>query len=364
MATKKLPARSKVKAEDTWDLASLFASDAEWETAFTKWQKQIKKYEAFRGTLSDSPEQLAKCLKFDSKFDRQGERIGTYAFLKTAEDATNSDYQRMVGRYQNVGSEAAQAASFIRPEVLSLSAAKLKKYLASKPLAHFRLMLDRLTRYKPHTLTDGEEKLLAMQLEMAGAANEAFSQLTDSDMKFGEMKNEKGETIELGHSSYSAFLNSPKRAVRKQSFHQYHKVYAEHENTLAATLRGSIQRDVYYARARNFPSAREASLFNDNVPVAVYDNLIEAVHSKLPAVHRYLDVRRRKMKLKEIHQYDTYVPVLSELNVRTTWNKAVKQVVEALKPLGDDYCRVLADGMEKKTVVRSVSEQRQTERRL
>ena len=144
MATKKLPPRSKVKTADTWDLSSLFGSDEEWETAFGKWQKQIKKYAAFRGTLGDSPAQLAKLLKFDSKFDRQGERLGSYAFLKTAEDTANSTYQRMVGRYQNTASQAAQAASFIRPEILGLSATKLKKYLASKELAHFKLQLERL----------------------------------------------------------------------------------------------------------------------------------------------------------------------------------------------------------------------------
>ncbi|WP_442484516.1 oligoendopeptidase F [Aeoliella sp. SH292] len=347
MATKKLPPRSKVKVADTWDLGSLFASDDDWEAAFTKWQKQIKKYESFRGTLGDGPDALAKLLKFDSTFDQEGERLGTYAFLKTAEDTSNSTYQRMVGRYTNAASQAGQAASYIRPEILALSAAKLKQYLGSKELAHYKLMLERLVRFKPHTLTDNEEKLLAMQTEMAGAANQAFRQLTDADMKFGDLENEKGETIELGHSSFSAFLNSPKREVRKKAFHQYYSEFVDHQNTLAATLSGSIQRDVYYARARNFPSAREASLFADNVPVAVYDSLIDAVHSKLPAVHKYLDVRRRKMKLKDIHHYDTYVPILSELNVTHTWDQAVKKVVESLEPLGDEYCRVLADGLSK-----------------
>ncbi|MCO6046501.1 oligoendopeptidase F [Aeoliella sp. ICT_H6.2] len=345
MATKKLPLRSKVKTADTWDLSTLFASDEEWETAFTKWQKQIQKYEKFRGTLGDGPAQLAKLLKFDSKFDQEGERIGTYAHLKTTEDSTNSTYQRMLGRFMNAASNAGQAASFIRPEILSLSAAKLKKYLAAKELAHFKLSLERLVRYKPHTLTDNEEKLLAMQAEMAQAAGQAFRQLTDADMKFGDLKNEKGETIELGHSSFSAFLNSPKRDVRKKAFHQFYAEFADHENTLAATLSGSIQRDVYNARVRNFTSAREASLFVDDVPVSVYDNLINAVHSKLPAVYKYFDVRRRKMKLKDIHHYDTYVPILSELNVTHTWNQAVKKVVESLAPLGDEYCSVLADGL-------------------
>ncbi len=345
MATKKLPPRSKVKASDTWDLSSLFESDEAWEAAFAKWQKQIKKYETFRGTLGDGAAQLAKLLKFDSKFDRQGERLGSYAFLKAAEDTANGAYQRMIGRYQNAASQAGQAASYVRPEILALSQAKLKKYRAAKELAHFKLQLERLVRYKPHTLSDSEEKLMAMQTEMAQSAGQAFRQLTDADMKFGDLKNEKGDMVELGHSSFSAFLNSPKRTVRKAAFHQYYAEFVDHENTLATTLEGSIQRDVYYAKARNYPSARESSLFADNVPVSVYDSLIDAVHSKLPAVYKYLDVRRRKMKLKDIHHYDTYVPILSELNVRHTWDQAVKKVVASLEPLGDEYCRVLSDGL-------------------
>jgi oligoendopeptidase F len=345
MATKKLLPRSKVKAQDCWDLGSLFTSDAEWELAFDKWQKQIKKYAKFKGTLGDGPEALAKLLAFDNKFDEEGERIGTYAYLKGAEDTANSDYQRMIGRYMNAASQASQEASYIRPEILALSEAKLKKYLADKSLAPYQLQLERLIRYKPHTLSDKEEKLLAMQTEMAQAASQAFRQLNDADLKFGELENEKGERIELGHSSFSAFLNSPKREVRKKAFHQYYAEFADHENTLAATLSGSVQRDVYYAKVRGFNSAREASLFADNVPVSVYDNLIKAVHNKLPAVHKYLDVRRRKMKLKDIHHYDTYVPILSELNKRHTWDQAVKVVVESLAPLGSEYCSALEEGL-------------------
>ncbi len=345
MATKKLLPRSKVKAQDCWDLGSLFTSDAEWELAFDKWQKQIKKYAKFKGTLGDGPEAVAKLLAFDNKFDEEGERIGTYAYLKGAEDTANSDAQRMIGRYMNAASQASQEASYIRPEILALSDAKLKKYLGDKSLANHKLSLERLIRYKPHTLSDREEMLLAMQTEMAQAASQAFRQLNDADLKFGELENEKGERIELGHSSFSAFLNSPQRDVRKKAFHQYYAEFADHENTLAATLSGSVQQDVYYAKVRGFNSAREASLFADNVPVAVYDNLIKAVHGRLPAVHRYLDVRRRKMKLKEIHHYDTYVPILSELNKRHTWDQGVKVVIDALEPLGTEYCAALAEGL-------------------
>lgn len=343
--TKKLLTRAQVKAEDTWDLGSLCKNDAEWERAFVAWEKQIPQYAKFRGTLGDGPAALAKCLTFDSDFDRTAERLGTYAHLKTAEDMAASDYQRMMGRFEHAATKAAEASSYIRPEILALSAKKLAEYVEAKPLQRFRLQLQRLTRYKPHTLAEGEEKLLAMQSEMAGAASRIFRQLTDADMKFGMCRNEKGELVELSHSSFASFLRSPSRAVRKRAFHQYYEQFQGHENSLAASYSSSVQKDVYYAKARNYPSAREASLFHDNVPVEVYDNLIAAVRGKLPAVYRYFELRRKKMRLRDIHHYDTYVPILSELDTRHTWKQAVDVVLTSLEPLGDEYCKVLAEGL-------------------
>jgi len=180
---------------------------------------------------------------------------------------------------------------------------------------------------------------------MATTANQVSRQLNNADLKFGTIKNDRGETVELSHVSFSALLHSPRRSIREAAFHQYYEQFSAHENTLAATLAGSIQRDVYYARARSYPSALAAALFPDNVPQTVYDNLIAAVRRNLPALHHYYDLRRRKMKLKDIHHYDTYVPILSELESRHTWNEAVQVVVEALEPLGADYCGALERGL-------------------
>ena len=342
---KKLPPRSAVKPSDCWDLASLFKSDGQWETAFKKWEAEIPRYTQFAGRLGESAATLAACLDFDLKLDRAGERLGTYAHLKTAEDQANSAYQRMLGRYQHAASNAAQAGSYIRPEIMAIPAAKMKKFLAAPQLAPHRLTLERLLRYKPHTLGKSEEKLLAMQSQMAETANQVFRQLNDADLKFGALKNEKGETVELSLASYSVFMRSPKRSVRAAAFHQLYDQYQAHEHTLAATLSGSMQRDVYYAKAREFPSARESALFADNVPLAVYDNLIEAVHRHLPALYRYYELRRQKMRLVDVHHYDTYVPILSDLDVKHTWNQAVKLVVESLEPLGSDYCGALERGL-------------------
>jgi oligoendopeptidase F len=342
---KRVLPRSQVNAADTWDLARLFPHDDAWEKAFLAWEKRIAGYRRFQGTLGESADALAACLKFDEEFDRNGERLGTYAFLKTAEDTAAGEYQRMHGRYMNAVGRAAEASSFIRPEILAIPRARMSQLLAETSLARYRLLLERLLRFKPHTLSKKEEVLLAMQTEMAQAAGQVFRQLNDADMTFGAIRSEKGKTIELTHATFSTLLHSPVRRVRKAAFHQYYQRYAEHRHTLTAALNGSVQRDIYYARARNYPSALEAALFPDRVPVSVYDNLIDAVHRRLPTVYRYYDVRRRKMRISDIHHYDTYVPILADLQTQRTWDQAVATVLAALEPLGSDYCGALARGL-------------------
>lgn len=342
---KAVPPRSKIKPGDTWNLASLFADDAAWQRAFAHWQKCIGRYERFRGKLGQDARTLAGCLKFDSDFDRAGERLGVYAMLRLAEDSTQSAAQRMYGLYQHAAMRAAEAASYIRPEILALPASRLKQLLAAAELRPFRLVLERLLREKPHTLSRREERLLAMQAEMAQAPGQIFRRLLDADMRFGTVKNEQGVTIELSHATFSSLLHSPARRVRRAAFKQYYRQIAAHQHTLAAALAGSIQRDIYYARARNFPSALQAALFPDQVPQAVYDNLIATVHRHLPALHAYYDLRRRKMRLRRLHHYDTYVPILAGLRQRHTWNQAVDTIIAALEPLGEEYCGVLEKGL-------------------
>ncbi len=342
---KTLPPRSKVKAADTWNLAAMFKTDAEWETTFTKWESQIPGYDKFKGHLGDSAEMLAACLQFDAALDRAAEKLGVYAFLKTSEDQANSDYQRMKGRYQHVATKASESASFIRPELMSIPKTKMDAFLEARELAEWRIVLDRILRYRPHTLGDKEEHLLAMQGQMSEASNQIFRQLNDADLKWPSIRDEKKQLVELGHSSFSAFLHSPSRVVRKKAFHTYYTQYEAHKNTIAAALDGSVKRDAYYAKARNFPSTVESALFADRVPMSVYDNLIASVHANLPALYRYYDVRRRALKLKDIHHYDVYVPIFSDVSKKTTWDQAVKVIIEATKPLGDEYTRELQRGL-------------------
>jgi len=342
---RKLPPRDKVAASDCWDLGSLFSSDAAWEKAFKIWQGKIDRFQSFRGTLNKSAERLVACLDFDRDFDRAGERLGYYAHLKTAEDSTNTNYQAMFGRYLNVASRAEQAASYIRPEIMAIPTGRLATYLKRKALQPWKLAVERMVRYRPHTLGAEEEQLLAMQSEMAQTAWNAFNQLHNSDMRFGVVRDEKGTPIELSHGNLSRFFESPKRPVRRAAYHMYYEKFSQYEHTLAATLTGSIQTGVYYAKARNHPSARQAALFPDRVPIEVYDNLLETVDQHLPALHKYYELRNRRLRLKKFSLYDQYASLVPQANVRHNWQQAVDIILEALQPLGKKYNRVLRNGL-------------------
>jgi len=345
MSTATLPDRKDVPVEDTWDLSSLYSSQEQWESDFAKLDSMIAGFEKYRGQLGSSVETLAAALDFDSSFDRLAERLGTFAFLKTTEDQGNSDFQAMKSRFQNLSMRASQAASYMRPELLAIDESTMALFMADPQLSLYRLQLDRLLRFRPHTLTDREERLLAMQGEMSSAANNAFRQLNDADLRFGFVDDHEGRQIELSHATFAQLLISPSRDVRRTAFTQYYKQFSDHENTLAATLTGSIHRDVYYAKARNYQSSLEASLFPDNVPTDVYNSLISSVRASLPAVHQYFDVRRRKMKLDDLHHYDTYVPILSGIKKHHTWDQAVEVILTSLEPLGSEYVGVLSEGL-------------------
>jgi len=339
-----MPTRTEVATEDTWNLSELFPDDAAWERTFTQYQEAVPGYTRCRGTRGEVAEALAACLKFDSDRDRRGDRVGTYAMLRETEDVANSTYQGFKSRYIAAATKAMELGSYLRPEILALSDETLQAYLAHPALADRRKLLERLVRTKPHTLSDKEERLLAMQMNCTQTPREVFNSLTNADMTFGKIALD-GTEIDLSHGSYSRCLESPDRAVRMQAFRQYYAEYEAHANTLAATLGGSVKQDVYQAAVRNYPSAREAALHPDHVPVTVYDNLIAAVRKNLPAVHKYYAIRQRAMKLESLHFYDTYTPILAGFRKNTPWNDAVDVVLESLAPLGKEYTGTLADGL-------------------
>lgn len=344
-AAGRVPSRAEVPLEHTWDLSSLFADDEAWERAFSQWQAQFAEYDRFRGQLGRDASTLADCLRWDSSVDRMSERLGAYAYLKAAEDLTNNTYQRMLGRYRAAVAQAGERSSFIRPEILAIPPSRMKRFLQDPVLAPYRLLLERLLRYRPYTLSEKEERLLAMQADMASAVPRSFRQLHDADMKFGFVRDERGRRVELTNSTFMQLLQSPNRDVRRTAFHQYYSQFVAHKHVLASLLYGSIQSDVYYAKVRGYSSALAQALFADDIPLSVYDQLIAAVREHLPALHQYYELRRRVMRLKKIHHYDTYAPLLAKWQRSLNWDQAVETVLEAVGPLGDEYVRVLRDGL-------------------
>ncbi len=343
--TKTLPPRTKVKPADTWDLSPLFSGDARWHAAYKKLEKMVPGYRKFRGKLGQSAKMVRACFDFDVEFEKLGEVIGSYAFLKQSEDVSNSTYSGMVQQFTFLSTRASEEASYIAPELQALPKKKLDAYLRAPELKPYRLSLERLVRFKPHVLSEREERLLAMQGQVAGSASRIFSQLSDADLKFGTVKDETGTEVELSQGSFRVFLESRKRSVREEAFTKFYAELDDHKNTLATSLGASVLQDVYVARARNYPSALEAALFPDNVPVDVYTNLIKTVRANIETVHRYLALRKRVLKLKEIHHYDTYCPLVDLPKTNITYEKASAQVSEAVLPLGEDYAATLREGL-------------------
>ncbi len=346
MSKRKAPvARSQVAPGDTWDLTRIFMTDTAWERAFARLQKRLPEIESFRGTLGRSAKQLRCALDFSNELGLLLEKAGAYVQLKYSEDIANPEYQAKVARFSFLATRVSEASSYINPEIQSIPRAKMTTFLKDPQLREYRFLLECLLRYRPHILTPSEERLLAMQGETAETPSRVFDQLSDADMKFGEVVDEHGTRVELTQSSFRALLESPKRTVRKEAFHKYYAVVEGHGNTLAAALCGSVHQDIYHARARNYPSSLEAALFGDKMPVAVYDALIAAVHEALPTVHRYLALRRRVLRLKELRFYDTYVPIVQNMQRDIPYSQAVDLCCEAMAPLGDAYVTTMRRGL-------------------
>lgn len=336
--------RKDVPASDKWNLESLFKSPEDWEDGLKKLEGMIPEITSFKGTLGGGAAQLRSCLDFFNDLEILEERLGYYAMLRKEEDVSDSGSMGRFSRYMSVATKSGAQASFLKPEIQALPDEVLDSYMKDPVLADFRISLERLIRYKPHILSEKEENLLAMQAESAGTARKAFSALTNGDMKFGTIE-VNGEERELTNSTFGVFLLETDRSVRKKAFKQFYKGFDSHKNTLSELYGGSVLRDIYTSRVRGFQSAREASLFPDNVPVEVYDNLIASVSANLEPLHRYYALRKKVLGLHELHLYDTKVSLIQDIKVRHSYDDAVDVVLKALAPLGEEYSRILKQGL-------------------
>ncbi len=339
------PLRSAVTPSDTWDLAPLFPTPASWDDALAELQRSYPSIIALKGHVGESAQALRDALEFEKRLSQQIERLGQYASLRASEDSSDAANLARESQFENLLTLIGEATAFLAPEMQAIDDRWFEAFLQDPLLADWIIPLRKLRRLRPHTLSTPEERLLALGHSAIRGSGEVFSQLTNVDMKFGALLDEKGTERPLTQSSYSSFLVKRDRDVRRRAFHQFYGEIGDHKFTLAASLASSVKSDVFQARARNYPSAREAALFQDDMPTAVYDNLIGTVRANLAPLHRYYALRRRVLQLDSIHQYDTYVPIVPDIETHTTFDQATETVLAALTPLGDDYCRVLRAGL-------------------
>jgi oligoendopeptidase F len=345
MDVAKTPTRAEVPEADKWDLSHLFSSADKWSEDFAWIQSTFPRLTSWKGRVGASAETLAEVLEFEKALDLKIERVYHYASLQLAEDSANPNYLARMGQLQNLLTTIGEATAFLVPELQAINDERFAEFLNNPALREWRVRLHKIRRMKPHILSEKEERLLALGSAALDGYDDAFSQLTNVDMKFGALLDEKGEERPLTQSSFSSFLVKRDHDLRRRAFHQFYAEFQDHQFTLAAALSYSVKADVFRARARNYPSALEASLFKDDIPPAVYDALIGSVRQNLAALFRYYELRRRVLGLSELHHYDTYVPLVPEIETDVSFEEAIEKVLGALQPLGAEYVQSLGAGL-------------------
>jgi oligoendopeptidase F len=347
-----IPTRTEIPEADTWDLTHLYVIEDDYRRSFTELRDTYPMIAEFKGRLAESTDTLLACLECDNRLEQITERLGHYASLKNSEDSSDDKNLSRRAELTNLLTKVREAGSYIHPEIQAIPDEQFSRFLDDPKLADWKISLSRLRRYKPHTLSEPEERLLTLVATVIRGHSDTFSQLTNVDMKFGILTTGDGQEIALSQSTYLSFLHKPDRDLRRRAFHQFYQEFEDHKFSLASALASSVRADVFSAKIRNYPSARHASLFGDNIPVAVYDNLIGTVRKNLPVLHEYYDLRRELLKLEDVHQYDTFVPLVPKIQTDVNFNEAIDLVVEALHPLGTEYVETLRNGLRSRWVDR------------
>ena len=343
-----IPERKDTDPRFRWHIEDYFKTDAQWEEACAKIETGIPEMTAFSGKLADSAETLLSCLQKNETLSLQLDHVYTYANMRMHEDSANAFYQGMASRAEMLLIRYSAAISFLTPEIISIPAEKLAAFREEKnaDFAIYDHFFHTLLRQKEHTLTPAEENLLAKTAELGGAPQQIFTMLNDADITFPSIKTAEGEELELTKGRYVTFLESPDRSVREQAFKNLYSVYLSQKNTIAATYSSSVKSDVFFAEARKYGSAMEMALSDDNIPLSVYDNLIETVNKNLDLLHRYVSIRKKELGVEELHMYDLYVPLVPDADVKIPYDEAKKTVKEALKVMGAEYSAALEHGLE------------------
>ncbi len=348
---KQILTREEVPEQLTWDLTTIFESDEAWEAELKEVEQLSKKASDYKGKVADSAESLYNTLQFSDALYERLSKLYVYSHLKHDQDTTNSKYQDLDGRIRSVLTNAGAAWSFITPEILALDEATLNSYVESyEPLSLYEQSLKELNLGRPHILSAEKEELLAQFSEVTSTAGKTFSALNNADLEFPKIIGEDGEEVQITHGNYITMLESDNREVREAAFKAVYKTYGQYKNTFATTLAGNVKAHNANAKVRNYNSARHAALSNNFIPEKVYDQLVSTIHDYLPALHRYVELRKKVLGVDELHMYDLFTPLVKEVKMEVTYDEAKKTMVESFAPLGKEYQEIVQKGLESRWV--------------
>lgn len=343
--------RKDIPLKDTWALEDLYATDADWEKALARMQARMPELSEFEGKLAQNGQILCAFLALLEELDTQAESLGNYAMRRGDQDTRDANYQAMNGKFISAVTELSAGLSFATPEIMAIPEESLEGFYADCPrLERYRRYLTDQRRKKAHTLSAAEERLLAAAAEMAGAPDSIYSSLLNADLTYPDALDSEGKPHSLSQSTFVPLEESGDRVLRKSAYENLYHTLNGMRNTAAGLLDAQNKQQKFYATARKYSSAREAALDGTNVPLSVYDNLIEAVHRNLDKMHRYVRLRKKLLGVDQLHFYDIYTPLVQDLNKSIPYEQAKQTVYDALHPLGEDYRKILKEGFDNRWI--------------
>ena len=329
--------RSTIENKFKWTIDEMYPNEESIEKDIQKVKELIEEVKRYKGILADSEENIFKALNISEEASRILQNLYVYTHMKSHEDTRINKNQSNATKTDMLSTELSMATSYMVPEIIAMDNEKLENYLKTEKLSHYKKYVDDILRLKPHTLNEREEELLASVADLSGVPENVYDMLSFADLKFPEIEDENGEKVRVTHSNFSLFLKSKDARVRKDAFEAMYGIYGQYKNTFASTLYGGIKSEIFYAKTRKYESALQGSLFQDNVSVDVYNNLIDAVHENLDTLNDYIDLKKKFLGLDKINMYDLYVPLTENFDMEISYEKAQKIILEALKPLGEEY---------------------------
>lgn len=344
--SERIPQRSDIPEKDKWAIEDMYATDEAWEQDLARAKEMPEKIASYKGLLSTDSAKLLEYLRADDDMTVLLESLINYAQRRNDEDTRDAKYQDMVSRLEMLFVDISGAAAFVTPEILSIDDDTMERFFREQPeMELYRLCIDRVRRKRAHILSEAEERIMALTGEMTGSPDNIFSMFNDADLKFPYATDKDGNKHQVTHGSYIPLMHSNDRELRKSAFESLYGVYENFRNTSAAVLASQVKCLTFRARARKYDSTLQAALDGNEVPVEVYKQLIEAVHENMHYMYKYVKLRKKLLGVDELHAYDLYAPIVSDIEVKIPFDQAKQEVYDSLAPMGEDYRAIFSQGI-------------------